>query len=142
MFCNTLLLIDDDAEDRAIFKEALEVVDPSLSLRTAPSCEDAIYFLNYDSSIVPDLIFLDLNLPGMTGKQCLVELRKIQNLQYTPIIIYSTSQHSKDIEDTFRLGASFYLTKPGNFKTLCTTLELLLKKYPVFVRRLKNEMVP
>lgn len=137
--CKSIYLVDDDPDDVAVFLEAVHTVDPSVSVDTCSSCEAAINFLNQQEGNIPDLIFLDLNLPGMTGKQCLIELRKIEKLRDIPIIIYTTSDHSRDVEDTLKLGASYFLTKPGNFKVLCTILERLLKKYPFFVRFLKQK---
>jgi CheY-like chemotaxis protein len=138
ILCRNLMLIDDDLEDIEIFKEAIKNIDPLLSVTDYCTCQDAIDFLKKETSNLPDLIFLDLNLPGMTGLQCLSELRNIQSIRYIPIIIYTTSKYYKDIEDTFKLGASYFLTKPGKSKVLDDALARLLRYYPTFVYRLRK----
>ncbi|HSD06658.1 response regulator [Flavobacterium sp.] len=115
-------LIDDDQDDREIFAIALSEVNSSYSCITAINGEDALKVLNDQPDFTPDFIFLDLNMPLMNGKTCLTELRKIPRLKQVPIIIYTTSSYSKDIEDTQNLGASHYLVKPSSISSLSNIL--------------------
>ncbi len=108
----TCFLIDDDADDREIFTTALEDVDKNYKCLTALNGKDALEKLKGDETLIPDFIFLDLNMPIMTGKECLQEIKNIQRLNATPVIIYTTSSHPKDIEETKQLRASHYLIKP------------------------------
>jgi len=124
----TCFLIDDDPDDREIFALALEEADQTYKCITASNGIDALKKLNTDLSFVPDLIFLDLNMPVMNGKQCLNEIKKIPRLSDIPVIIYTTSSYVQDIEETKQLGASHYLIKPSNIRTLTNCLTELLKR--------------
>lgn len=130
------LLIDDDPDDREIFALALEEVDKSCRLVTAKSGGEAIELLKNDPTFVPNFIFLDLNMPLMDGKECLSELKKIDHINRTPIIIFSTSSYDKDVEDTKRLGASYFLTKPSSIKALTNFLIEIFKNkgLPYFLK--------
>jgi CheY-like chemotaxis protein len=123
----TCLLIDDDPDDREIFALALDEVDKSYRLVTAKSGGEAIELFRNDPTFLPDFIFLDLNMPLMDGKECLSELKKIHHIKRTPIIIFSTSSYDKDVEDTKRLGATYFLTKPSSLKALTNFLMEIFK---------------
>lgn len=73
-----------------------------------------------------DLIFLDLNMPRKNGKECLSEIGKNRKLINTPVIIYSTSLNPVDIQETYGMGARFFLRKPNSFEELKETLAMLL----------------
>ncbi|GAB3554336.1 response regulator [Spirosoma fluminis] len=126
----TCFLIDDDEDDQEIFALALKRVSSSISCAFADDGNDAIRRLQQDETFVPSYIFLDLNMPGMNGKQCLRELKKINRLQYTPIIIYSTSSEIRDVQETRQLGASGFITKPVLVSTLTDQLIQLLLDSP------------
>lgn len=130
----TCFLIDDDPDDREIFALALEEADKEYKCVTASNGIDAIKKLHDDHSFVPDLIFLDLNMPIMNGKQCLNEIKKIPRLIEIPIVIYTTSSYAQDIEETKKLGASHFLIKPSSIRILTNCLaELLKKENPPFL---------
>lgn len=80
-------------------------------------------WLNEKDTILPRLIFLDLNMPIKNGLQCLKEIRSDEQLKNISVAIYSTSNHQKDIEETFYNGANIYITKPSDFNTLKQVLE-------------------
>ena len=79
--------------------------------------------LNKKSTRLPDLLFLDLNMPRKNGLECLKEIRSNENLKGISIAIYSTSDSEKDMEETFRNGANVYITKPNSFNKLKQVLE-------------------
>lgn len=117
----TCLLVDDDDDDKEIFCLALAEVDPSIECHIASDGIEALEMLK-DTSFTPDFIFLDLNMPLMSGKECLVEIKKRRHLENTAVIIFSTSASQKDIEDTAALGASSFITKPPLMSTLTEKL--------------------
>jgi len=124
-----VFLVDDDRDDREIFIEALAEIDNSCSCITAENGEEAIEKL-HTNGFVPDYIFLDLNMPRMNGRECLVEIKNIKRLKETPVIIYTTSSLQKEKEELVKLGASMFLTKPSNFHELCRSLkQVLLSNY-------------
>ena len=121
----TLFIVDDDEDDQEIFVAAAKEIDESIMCVTVDNCEEAIEKLKNHKEI-PDFIFLDLNMPRINGRQCLVELRKVAHLKHVPVIIYSTSSLKKDIEETARLGADMFITKPNKFDDLCKTLNSVI----------------
>ena len=117
MDVKVLLIVDDDRDDRYFFRNAVKEIDPAIECQEAPDGLEALIQLR-NSKILPDFIFLDLNMPGMNGKQCLAELKKDARLASIPVIIYSTSDFWKDIEETSKLGAAYYLIKTWDISKL------------------------
>jgi CheY-like chemotaxis protein len=113
-----IFLIDDDEDDRWLFAEALARTVPQVKCESAASGQEAIQFLDA-SSVLPDCIFLDLNMPGMDGKNCLTQLKSHPKLKTIPVIVYSTSNYHKDIEETKALGADEFIIKPSDYTQLC-----------------------
>ena len=121
------LLVDDDDDDREIFCMALSETDPSIKCLTANDAMEALKMLK-DPTFVPDYIFLDLNMPLMGGKECLVEIRKRSHLVNVPVIIYTTSASQKDVEDTLEAGATSFITKPPQIAVLAERLSEVLNR--------------
>lgn len=114
----SFLLVDDDAEDVAVFEQLLKEIDPLIELVTAADGLEALNSLQQRKHDLPDLVFLDLNMPRMDGKECLRELKKDAQLKKVPVIIYTTSSQSKDIEEALQRGAICFITKPTSLKEL------------------------
>lgn len=123
-----LLIIDDDPDDREFFCDALKDVDGSAICYTFKSGLEALDALSSDRSPTPDFIFLDLNMPVLSGKQCLTELKKIKRLDRTHIIIYTTSKLTDDFSETIHMGAMHFLTKPTTYTDLCEALSNVLSE--------------
>src|SRR5580658_5867586 len=121
-----IFLIDDDEDDRNFFIDAINEIDRRIDCVCFSNAVEALKKLKNDTNNIPDFIFLDLNMPRIEGKQCLVEIKSIKQLQYTPVIIYSTSQIEEEIKDTQKLGASYFLTKPAHFKDLKYALAFII----------------
>jgi CheY-like chemotaxis protein len=115
-------------EDQEIFMDAIREVDGSIQCYSATSGEDALRQLELEVVMLPDLIFLDLNMPRLNGKQILGEIKKRRSLKRIPVIMYSTSFAPKDIEEINELGAVFHLLKPSRFEDLCQSLQVILSK--------------
>jgi CheY-like chemotaxis protein len=124
----TFFIVDDDIDDQELFIEAVNEVDNSIQCLSASNCEEALDLLKSGNIVLPDMIFLDLNMPRLNGKQCLAELKKQANLRDIPVIIYSTSSEKRDIEETTRLGAAHFLTKPNKFEELCKAITFVVSK--------------
>ncbi|OIN59183.1 response regulator [Arsenicibacter rosenii] len=122
-------LVDDDIDDQEIFAMALHKVDPAIACIFANDGIDALTKLQQDQSFIPHYIFLDLNMPRMNGRQCLVELKKIDRLSQVPVIMYSTSSEQKDISETKALGATDYVAKPPSISILTQALTHIFAKY-------------
>ena len=115
------ILIDDDPDDQEIFLLALQKLQTDIKCITADSGIEALQILKQEN-FSPDYIFLDLNMPRMNGKQCLAEIKKIEKLALTPVIIYSTSTVQSDIMETKELGAADYIIKQSSIKELTRIL--------------------
>ncbi len=114
-----IFLADDDPDDREIFLEVIGEVVPHVNATIAKNGKELMAFLK-EKDVMPDIIFLDLNMPLMNGQECLVEIRNNDKWKEIPVIIYSTSWSREHIEDTFKKGANFYFPKPDSLKDLKT----------------------
>lgn len=119
----TIFLIDDDADDREVFAGALSSVNPTITLMTAVDGVDALQKLKENFPQLPDVIFLDLNMPKMNGKQLLKELKNDTHFKFIPVFIYSTSSNNEDKRDTMGNGAADFIVKPNSYGELCKILE-------------------
>ena len=119
----TVLIVDDDDDDREMFCEAVNEISKAITCIHATDGLAALELLSQQNNQVFDLIFLDLNMPGLNGKQCLAEIKKLDKVKDVPVIIYSTSNHVQDKEDTKRMGAANFLHKPTRFDALCNELQ-------------------
>jgi CheY-like chemotaxis protein len=121
---NHVVLADDDTDHAIIFKKVLEAVDPSRYLTIARDGEELIRLL---STYVPELLFLDLNMPCKNGLECLQDIRQNLNLHDLPIVVYSSSTHMTDIQKSYIHRADLYMVKPFNSFHLKNALESILK---------------
>ncbi len=119
-------IADDDQDDQELFINALQQIDESYTSITAFDGEEALQKLFDKTMVLPQIIFLDLNMPKINGKQCLIKIKESKNLQHIPVVIYSTTADKKEIEETNKLGASFFLQKPNRFSELCSALEKII----------------
>lgn len=122
MNVKSCILIDDDKDDQEIFAIALKEIDPAITFVTADGCEEGMTKLKVKDQFIPDYIFLDLNMPRSNGKNCLGQMKKLSHLQKVPIFIYTTSADPRDIQETRKLGASGFITKPYEVGVLVRTL--------------------
>lgn len=112
-----ILLAEDDQDDRDLFLEILEESGVSSLLTTVT---DGKMLTDYLAGIAdpppPDVIFLDINMPFKDGKTCLKEIRQNKRFNGVPIIMFTTSSHRKDIEDSYQHGANRYILKSDFFQ--------------------------
>lgn len=114
-----LLLADDDEDDCAFFKEALDELLLSVSLVTVNDGVQLMDFLS-DNPLkrLPDILFLDLNMPRKSGFECLAEIKEIDKLKHLPVIVFSTSLDMNIVDLMYEKGATHYIQKPGEFSKL------------------------
>ena len=124
----SILLIDDDTEDQEIFLDAIKEVDPGVHCTTANDAEAALKQLNEEIVVRPDILFIDLNMPKINGKQLLKEIKKSDHLKGIPVVMYSTFFGPQDIEEITSLGAVHYMIKATRFIELCNALKYILSK--------------
>ncbi|MDP5199470.1 response regulator [Flavobacterium sp. DG2-3] len=121
-----LLLADDDEDDCLFFKEALDEITVGTTLSMVHDGVQLMNHLKNTISNLPDVLFLDLNMPLKNGLECLAEIKADENLKNLPIIIFSTSLDGEIVNKLYQKGASFYIRKPGEFAKLKTVIEKAL----------------
>ena len=116
---NTIvLLVDDDLDDRLFFQESFEEIKIDTTVHLLKDGKELIDHLEDPSHKLPDIIFLDLNMPILSGMECLVKIRKNPLWKDIAVAIYSTSSSETDVENSFINGANIYIKKPNNFDQL------------------------
>jgi CheY-like chemotaxis protein len=123
-----VFIVDDDTDDREFFCEALHEIDENITCICAGSGNEAITLLNQPGTVLPDYIFMDLNMPRLSGKQCLTLIKKMERLSDIPVIIFSTTRQFHEAEEAKQLGAALFLTKPCSFTELKKNLSLILSR--------------
>lgn len=138
-----ILLADDDEIDRVVFAEALSKVPLPTRLTTLNDGEQLLDFLSANVKQLPHALFLDLNMPKVSGFECLTEIKQNENLKVLPVIIYSTADDDLSIDRTYEGGAHLYLVKPPDFPHFTKAIHqsLILLKEKKLVRPPKEYFV-
>ena len=130
----TILVADDDDEDRQMTEEALSKSRLANDLRFAHDGEDLMDYLHRrgrhtdpTDSPVPGLILLDLNMPKKDGREALEEIKTTPGLRMIPVVVLTTSSSEEDIFRTYDLGVSSFISKPVTFEGLVQAMKVLTK---------------
>lgn len=121
MQTSSVLIVDDDKEDIDMFCEAVNELNSKIKCEWSLNASEALVILQ-NQTIQPDFIFLDLNMPGLNGKQFLQKIKKIKTLSTIPVYIYTTSKSTLDMEETEKLGSSGFIIKPYTYHELIDRL--------------------
>lgn len=113
-----IILADDDEDDRMFFTDAFSELKLQTKVQTFNDGVELMEYLNKEESILPQVLFLDLNMPRKNGIECLHEIKASNRFNDIAIAIYSTSSSEEHIEETFINGANIYIKKPSDFNTL------------------------
>jgi CheY-like chemotaxis protein len=127
-----ILQVEDDEDDRVLFAWALKKAGINAAIEYAADGAECMEKLK---THLPEVIFLDINMAGMNGKECLKLIRKQNHFDNIPVIILTTSDHEADINDTFQSGASLYVVKPFRAEDMT----VLLKR--IFTENWKQHLV-
>lgn len=109
-----VLLVEDDPGDILIAREALRAGMLASALTVVQDGGEALAHLRGDGGR-PDLVLLDLNLPGMSGHEVLAAIKSDPELRIVPVVVLSTSSAEQDVRRSYELGANIYVTKPVDF---------------------------
>lgn len=112
-----ILLVDDDFDDCELFTEIVKEIDPLSRVMSHHDGIEALKYLNDRNAVMPDLIFLDINMPKMNGKQVLLAMQKDEKLSRLPVVIYSTSIPEREAAFYQSQGVSC-LVKPSTYQGL------------------------
>jgi two-component system, response regulator len=120
----TILIADDDADDRMMIKEALEENSFSHDMRFVEDGEELLDYLHQrgkyltEKVVRPNLIILDLNMPKVDGREALSQIKSNVNLKRIPVIVLTTSRAEEDIIRTYDLGVNSFICKPVRYNDL------------------------
>lgn len=124
-----ILLVDDDADDRKYFAKAINEMSVAVECTTAKDGRQALELLNNPELTLPDYIFLDLRMPRVSGRQCLVQIKENERLKNIPVIIYTTSKEVEESEELQQLGAVRFISKPANTDEIYYVVSQVLEEY-------------
>ncbi|SMF20154.1 Response regulator containing a CheY-like receiver domain and an HTH DNA-binding domain [Alteromonadaceae bacterium Bs31] len=131
--------IDDDPDDQYLFQHALETLKAPPSLRFFFSADELLEVIT-ETELLPDLIVLDINLPGIDGVQALTQLKHTEQFCHIPVIIYTTSQARSDLADCYRMGANSVVIKKGSYMELVHAVESLCSYWFSVVSLYRTDM--
>lgn len=121
-----VLLVDDDNDDYLLFKKILDYQVFKTSLQLVINGDNFMAKLNDENLELPDVIFLDVNMPIRDGYSCLVEIKDLPRLKNIPIVMYSTSYERNVADMLFEMGADYFIQKPTDFEQLRELIERAL----------------
>jgi CheY-like chemotaxis protein len=113
-----ILLADDDTDDCLFFKEAVSELAEPVNFSAVHDGEQLMQLLMNETGKLPDILFLDLNMPRKNGLECLTEIKQNKKLRDLPVVIFSTSSSHDNMSILFKTGADVYIRKPGNLAQL------------------------
>jgi CheY-like chemotaxis protein len=123
----TIYLADDDPDDQEMLLQAFQQLTDSHHLKVVSNGKELIEILSHtDDSLLPCLIVLDYNMPGLNGKQILTYLQSTVRYRSIPKVIYSTSSSLKDKKEFLSIGASEFLTKATSSKDILNSARKML----------------
>jgi CheY-like chemotaxis protein len=113
-----ILLADDDYTDRLLFRDALEELPIATHLTTVEDGEQVIEVLSTKGRKLPDVLFLDLNMPRRNGFSSLSIIKRNIQLQDLPVVVFTTARDHDTVKHVFRDAAHYFIHKPGDFSHL------------------------
>ena len=122
-----ILLVEDNEGDFGLVEEVFQEGRINNNLSVAEDGEEAMMFLRNEGQFAkatrPDLILLDLNLPGMDGREVLKEVKEDDDLKKIPVVVLTTSKAEEDILKSYDLHANSYITKPVDFNQFMNVIK-------------------
>jgi CheY-like chemotaxis protein len=124
----SVMIVDDDEDDCQLFTDSIRQFDAEIKCLVAKDGQLALDLLLKDSASLPSLIFLDLRMPRLSGKKCLIELKNNPATKDIPVIIYTTSRSLLESAELKQLGAAHFITKPTNPEEIYYLLSMVLEE--------------
>src|SRR6516225_11531036 len=128
----TVLMADDDADDRMLAKDAWEETRPANELQFVEDGEQLLDYLRnrgrYRDRLaapLPSIILLDLNMPKKDGREALREIKSDPFLKKIPVIVLTTSRAEEDVSNSYDLGVNSFIVKPARFESLVEVMRCL-----------------
>ena len=106
-------------------KEALRKLDPEIKCIIFAKSAEGIQYL-IDTPSLPDLVLLDVNMPGLSGKDCLLKIKQHEKLKHLPVVMCSMTDQTKEMKSYFELGAYDFIVKPNSIETFTVALASII----------------
>ncbi len=139
----TILMADDDSDDRELTRDAFQESHLANDLRFVEDGEELLEYLRgqgkYLDAPRPSLILLDLNMPRKDGREALKEIKSDPRLRNIPVIVLTTSEAEEDIYKSYDLGANSYIRKPVTFEALLTIIRTIERYWFEIVMRVPDQ---
>jgi two-component system, response regulator len=123
-----VMIVDDSEDDVEAARRAFRQAGADAPLQHLFSGEEALEALRPGGSPLPDLILLDLNMPGIGGRKTLEAIKLDGRLKHIPVVVLTTSSYEEDVRACYILGANSFVTKPVNFESFAQAIRLV-KEY-------------
>lgn len=123
MYIQSIIVADDDSDDRLFLEDVLREVAPS---KTVTSVKDGQELLSLFTHFVPDFLFLDLEMPRKNGLECLKEIRNNPATKDLPIVVFSSTNREYNIDVAYEMGAHLFLSKPNSYDDLKLAMQTIL----------------
>jgi len=127
-FSNTIVVVDDDADDQFLIRNVFEQTNPAIEVVTLSDGDEVLPYLN-KQRVLPELVLLDLNMPRLNGIHTLIKLRQDNRFTTLPIVIYTTSSNPLERAKALASGASDFITKPSDYTDLVKLAKKLEMKW-------------
>ena len=125
----SFFIVEHDVDDRNLFIEAVREVDASIECISANNGEQALTLLNDTENSLPDFIFLELRMPRIDGKKCLIEIKKNERLKHIPVVIFTTSRDVEESKELKEIGAFHFISKPNNPEEIYYLISFVLDEH-------------
>lgn len=142
MAITKIMVVEDDSDDRKLFTEAVARLDTVATIQFALDGVDALEQLAADEVTDVQLILLDVNMPRMNGWETLSRLKTDIHFRDIPVIMFSTSSASGDVERALRLGAIAFISKPADFVHLIHLVSVIISLPKDNVERVVQDYNP
>jgi CheY-like chemotaxis protein len=124
-----IFLVDDDADEHELFKDAIQRVYTKAIVTSIKSCELLTDHLITRAQSIPDIVFLDVNMPRQNGIECLLDIRREKRLDVLPVVMYTNSARPEDIIAAYTNGANIFITKPLSYRDEIVLIKKILTFY-------------
>ena len=135
-----ILLADDDMDDCIFFKQALDELTVSPHLTTVHDGEQLMLLLTNEANELPDVLFLDLNMPRKNGFECLSEIKSNPKLKQLTVIVFSTSFEQEVVNLLYKNGAQYFIRKPSEFSQFKKIIHQTITELAVPQKKLQRTM--
>lgn len=118
MKTKTILIAEDDSDDEFLLRSVFLELSLPVKLEFVKDGQELLAYLDHHITFLPALVFLDLNMPKIGGKEVLLRMKGDPRLSHLPVVIFSTSAAPGEISNAYAAGASAYITKPASYEKL------------------------